>query len=232
MKPLPTNNPNDTRKLEQAALKFNHSIESSEKRGAAIRAKNKELLLSLGKRELAMKQMQKVSASLKADIKAKKTLVDNVRSGKVNLVQTKLAENPTTRVRDTIEILGLTADMRRDQLNQKRNSNTSSNWVQSLPAVPPPLRRSLWYKMHRRRQQIVLRPTFASMANSMRSEIAAKLNASETAVRNTKARLEEELVRAEQAYLLATHPFEKDDETIPSVPSASVWAEPGTFDAP
>ena len=120
--------------------------------------------------------------------------------------------------------------MRRDQLNQKRNSSTSSNWVQSLPGLPGPLRRSLWYKMHRRRQQIVLRPTFISMLTNMRSEIESKYESIHNGTRHVSSEvMEDELIKAEQSYLLVTHPVGSVNEDLPSVPLSSVWAEPGTY---
>lgn len=211
-------------------MKYKVAIESSEKRAIAIKAKMSELQASLQKRQQSTEQGNRASVKYTADMKAKKALVNDVRSGKLNLVQTQLASNATTRVKDTIKILELTADMRREQLNQKRNSNTSSNWVQSLPDVPGSLRRSLWYKMHRRRQQIVLRPTFTSMLTTMRSEIGSKLASADRGVRVPNGAVEDDLIKAEQAYLLATHPLESLEDNIPSVPSTSIWAEPGRCD--
>ena len=229
-KPLATNDPSDTRKLTQAGMKYKMAIESSEKRGIAIKAKIAELQALFQKRQTNNKQVHRASMTLNAAIKSKKNLISEVRSGRLNLVQAKSVENPTTRVKDTIDILGLTADMRRDQLNQKRNSSTSSHWVQSLPGLPGPLRRSLWYKMHKRRQQIVLRPTFTSMLTNMRNEIESKFTSIDCGVRRiSKEAIEDELIKAEQSYLLVTHPVESMDENLPSVPSSSVWAEPGTY---
>jgi len=229
-KPLPSNNPSDARKLIQAALKYKMAIENAEKRSTATKSKLVELQSSHVNRVENKKQGHQTSLALNGTIKSKEEKIEEVRKGRLNLVQAKSAENPTTRVRDTIDILNLTADMRRDQLNQKRNSSTSSNWVQSLPGLPGPLRRSLWYKMHRRRQQIVLRPTFISMLTNMRSEIESKYKS----IHNNGTRrvssevMEDELIKAEQSYLLVTHPVGSVDEDLPSVPLSSVWAEPGT----
>ena len=177
------------------------------------------------------KSGQREILSLNAAMKSKRNVIIEVKSGRLNLLQAKSIENPTTRVKETINILGLTADMRRDQLNQKRNSNTSSQWVQSLPKVPGPLRRSLWYKMHRRRQQIVLRPTFSSMLTNMQNEIETKLISIDTGTRRVrKEAIEDKLVKAEQSYLLVTHPVEPMNENLNSLPSSSAWAEPGKFD--
>lgn len=213
-------------------MKYKMAIQSSEKRGLAIKTKISELNASLQKRQTNHKTGQRAVASLNTAIKSKKNVINEVRSGRLNLLRAKSIENPTSRVKDIINILGLTADMRRDQLNQKRNSNTSSHWVQSLPGVPGPLRRSLWYKMHRRRQQIVLRPTFSSMLNNMRKEIESKLNSIDTGIRRVpKEAIEDKLIKAEQSYLLVTHPVERMSENLNSLPTSSTWAEPGTSDS-
>jgi hypothetical protein len=212
-------------------MKYKMAIDSSEKRAIAIKRKLSELQASLQKRQTMNKTGQRAILSLNAAIKSKRNVINEVRSGRLNLLQAKSIENPTTRVKETINILCLTADMRRDQLNEKRNSNTSSQWVQSLPDVPGSLRRSLWYKMHRRRQQIVLRPTFSSMLTSMRNEIESKLTSIDTSIRRVpKEAIEDKLIKAEQSYLLVTHPVEQMNDNLNSLPSSSVWAEPGTFD--
>lgn len=209
-------------------MKYKMTIENAEKRSTAIKLKLSELQASHDKRAANNKQGHQTSMTLNGTIKSKKAVINEVRLGRINLVQVKSVENTTARVKDTIDVLSLTADMRRDQLNQKRNSSTSSNWVQSLPGLPGPLRRSLWYKMHRRRQQIVLRPTFISMLTNMRNEIERK---SKFVVNDTQQILnevvEDELIKAEQSYLLVTHPIGSVDENLPSVPSSSLWAEPG-----
>ncbi len=191
----------------------------------------KELQESLQKRETNNRNGSKAVARLNAAIKSKKHVINEVRGGRLNLLHSKSIDNPSIRVTETINILGVAADMRRDQLNQKRNHNTSSQWVQSLPGLSASLRRSLWFKMHRRRQQIVLRPTFSSMLTNMRKEIETKLNSIDTGIRrNSKEATQDKLIKAEQAYLLVTHPVEEANEHLPSLPSSSEWAEPGTYE--
>lgn len=208
-------------------MKYKIAIENSERRSLAIKSKLSELQASRDKRVVANQQGQTSSSILKVTIKNKKAAINEVRMGRMSLVQIKSLENTTKRVEETIDVLSLTAVMRRDQLNQKRNSSTC-NWVQSLPGLNGPLRRSLWYKMHRRRQQIVLRPTFNSMLTNMRDEVECKSKARYNGTRPfSKEMIDAELVKAEQSYLLATHPIVSNDETLPSVPIASVWAEPG-----
>lgn len=120
--------------------------------------------------------------------------------------------------------------MRRDQLFQKRNSSTSSTWVQNLPGLSGPLKRSLWYKMHRRRQQIVLRPTFISLLDDLLKQVESKDTSLKGGVPDESIELK--LKKAEQVYLLATHPVAPKGETIPTIPAGSAstpWAEPGMY---
>ena len=224
-KPLPTNDPNATRKLTEHNMKFKVAIENSHKRGSAIKNKITELQQSLQKRETSNKSDARTIQSLTAAIKSKRHVVNEVRSGRLKLLETKSIENPSNRVTNVINILSLTTDMRRNQLMQMRNNNNSSNWVQSLPGISNSMRRALWYKMHRRRQQIVLRPTFSSMVANMRKEIETKLKSIGTGHLSK----EDKLITAEQTYLLASHPVKKMSENLSSLPSDSAWAEPGWY---
>jgi len=62
----------------------------------------------------------------------------------------------------------------------------------------------------------------------MKKEIEKQLDTPDHDVRKIpKETLEDKLIKAEQAYLLATHPVEPMSENFPSVPSSSLWAEPG-----
>lgn len=155
------------------------------------------------------KQTQQAAALAAAALRNKKTLSD--------------VDRASTRVKDTISALALTADKRREQLNLKRTSSTSNTWVQNLPGVPAPLRRSLWHKMHRRRQQIVLRPSQETLAADLKLSILKSLPDLPEASKAV------ELQKAEQAFLLAVHPVAPRQEGLPTVPSASSWGEPGKF---
>ncbi len=159
------------------------------------------------------KQTQRNAAIASAALKKRKTMTDGERS--------------STRVKDMVASLSLLADKRRDQLNQKRTSSTSSTWVQNLPGVPGPLRRSLWHKMHRRRQQIVLRPSQESLAVDLKSSILKSLANIESLKDLSEASKTVELQKAEQAFLLAVHPVAPQHFELPSVPSTSSWGEPG-----
>ena len=123
-----------------------------------------------------------------------------------------------------------TAEHRRKQLDNKRNSSASSTWVQSLPGLPGPLKKSLWHKMHRRRQQIVLRPSLASLTSELRDDVTRAIRKSQ-AGKKTNVDVEAEVLRAEQLFYLAMHPTAPKNP-LPSAPQSSTstaenWAEPG-----
>jgi hypothetical protein len=140
------------------------------------------------------------------------------------------AERASFRVKDVIGALRKTAERRRDQSDQKKSTSFSSAWVQSFPGLPSSLKKSLWHKMHRRKQQIILRPTPESLITELRASVAVTV-AAKCGGRSSAEKMETieaEMMKAEQLYLLATHPLA--DETIASVPpakSSDNWAEPG-----
>jgi hypothetical protein len=222
--PLPTTNPNDRQKLIQATLKYKNAVDSADQREKAARVSLGEAKSMTLKQQAAVKQAQRVAVAATANLKKRKFLQSDTPGGcsKVNGVDDN--ERASARVQDIIGALSLTADKRRDQLNQKRNSGSSSTWVQTLPGLPGPLRKSLWYKMHRRRQQIVLRPSLESLVSDLREHVAKRVNSAGTA----KNEVGDELLKAEQMLLLAMHPVASEGSSLSSVPSSSSWAEPGT----
>jgi hypothetical protein len=134
------------------------------------------------------------------------------------------------RVKDVIGALRVTADRRREQSDQKKNTGFSSAWVQSFPGLPSSLKKSLWHKMHRRKQQVILRPTPESLVTELRSIVARAIATkfSERSKSDKMEKIELEMTKAEQLYLRATHPF--SNEMLPHVPptkSSENWAEPG-----
>jgi hypothetical protein len=138
-------------------------------------------------------------------------------------------DRPSTRVKDAVSALRIATDKRREQLNQKRISSTSNAWAQTLPGVPGPLKKSLWHKMHRRRQQVVLRPSLESLAADLRTSVS-QIPAPGGSRRLKSYSVEEETLKAEQLFLLSVHPAAPVEEPLRSVPSSGSndhWAEPG-----
>lgn len=155
-------------------------------------------------------------------------LQDKSKPSKQRLSETAESERASARVSDVIGAFKKTADRRRDQLTQKRSSSASSTWVQGLPGIPGPLKKSLWHKMHRRRrQQIVLRPPFDYMVDELKSKVTERIKPAKDPKQDTK---DDPAVRAEQLFLLAVHPLAPSSGVLSSVPSTATtapWAEPG-----
>ena len=185
---------------------------------------------------MVLKQTQRAAATASIILRKKKAMLAESKASRGGLLRPKISETAETeraavRVKEVIGALGLVAQKRRDQLNQKRSSSTSSSWVQTLPGLPGPLRKSLWHKMHRRRQQIVLRPSPESQISELRSSVSQKLSSLQYGRRPPKENwAEEELIKAEQLFLLAVHPLAPSTGAPSSVPTSSsndLWAEPG-----
>ncbi len=211
--PVPQTNPSDREKLLQATAKYKGAVETAEKNVKMAQVKLGQLKQQIQKYMLLKKQTQRAAAVAAAALKKRKTMTEGERSA--------------TRVKDTVAALSLLADKRRDQLNQKRTSSTSSTWVQNLPGVPGPLRRSLWHKMHRRRQQIVLRPSQEGLALDLKESVLKSLSNIDGLKDMPENKKAAELEKAEQAFLLAVHPVASKDTELPSMPSTSPWGEPG-----
>lgn len=140
------------------------------------------------------------------------------------------AERASFRVKDVIGVLRKTADRRRDQSDQKKSTSFSSAWVQSFPGLPSSLKKSLWHKMHRRKQQIILRPTPESLITELRQSVAVQIAAQKSWRSNAEKmeKIEAGMMKAEQLYLLAIHPLaDKSLSSVPPAKSSDNWAEPG-----
>lgn len=211
--PVPQTNPSDRQKLTQAITKYRGNVENAEKRAKLAQMKLRQLKGGAQKYLNLKKQTQRAAAMAAASAKKRTSMASSGRS----YIQAKNAHSA----------LELTADKRREQLNHKRTNSTSSTWVQNLPGVPGPLRRSLWHKMHRRRQPIVLRPSLDRITDGLKSAVlkrqflGTQLNESDKIL---------QLEEAEQKFLVALHPMAPRGKSISSIPSTSTpWGEPGKF---
>lgn len=133
-------------------------------------------------------------------------------------------ERASSRVQEVKAALQITAEKRRQRSDEKQNNNVSSAWVQSFPGISKSLKKSLWHRLHRRKQQIILRPSEESMINGLRLRVAESL----TDKSFSNADLVNEQLRAEQTFLLAMHPLvEEELATVAPTKSSDPWAEPG-----
>jgi hypothetical protein len=152
------------------------------------------------------------------------------RSSGRPLVAVDEDDRASFRVKDVIGALRVTADRRREQSDQKKNTGFSSAWVQSFPGLPSSLKKSLWHKMHRRKQQVILRLTHESLVSELRT-IVVRVTAAKYSERSKSDKMEKieaEMMKAEQLYLLATHPVAEEPlQFVPPTKSSESWAEPG-----
>lgn len=168
-----------------------------------------------------LKAAQKNVASNSSLSKKKKAL-----PGSMTPPRQLTEEEKSTRVTDIVKCLATVASKRREQLNQKKNSTFSKTWTASFPDLSDSMKKSLWHRMVRRKQQVVLRPSSESLINDLRKTLGGpnKSPGGRTAAQ-IEEEIEKEMLKAEEIFLLACHPA--PDEQLPSVPSPSNWAEPG-----
>lgn len=230
--PIATANPSDRQKLLKASMQYKNIVDNMDKREKVARKMLTDAKANTQKHQGLVKQAQKAGALAMSVLRKKKALLESFRAGtRQKLSESAESERASARVSDVIGALKRTADKRRDQLNQKRTSSTSNSWVQNLPGLPGALRKSLWHKMHRRRQQIVLRPSYESLVSDLRESVLKAIVSSQTGRRPSNGNWkEDELVKAEQLFLLAMHPVPPLKGALSQVPSTNAndaWAEPG-----
>jgi hypothetical protein len=223
-------NPADWQRLTKALVRLKSDLAAKIAREEKLRAALSDAKNHHQKMLGISRQTQKAAQVAVTMLKKRKILMSrNPRSRSTDALD---AEKASTRVKDVIAALRRTADWRRDQLTQKRTSSASTSWVQSLLGVAAPLKKSIWHKMHRRRQQIVLRPCVETFVEDLKSSVkdALRTSLAKKGV-DKEMSLEDELVKAEQLFLLATYPV-APTEPLPSTPpssSSKPWAEPGMF---
>ncbi|CAB9501781.1 Catalyzes the transfer of the gamma-phosphate of ATP to D-galactose to form alpha-D-galactose-1-phosphate (Gal-1-P) (By similarity) [Seminavis robusta] len=236
--PLPTANPGDRNELAKAIVRYKTNLEAAANRHKTATSNYGEARTRTQKMQQLAKHSQKAVAVATNVLKKKKATLEPRSKGRAKLSEAAENERAAGRVKDVIASLHKTAEKRREQLNQKRLNNASSTWVQALlPGIPGPLKKSLWHKMHRRRQQIVLRPSLESLTLDLRESVAKAMKATPSS-KKQHVDLEEDQQRAEQLFCLAMYPV-APDPPLPAVPpsgsSSAAWAEPGwhlRLDAP
>jgi hypothetical protein len=231
--PIATANPNDRQELMKAMLRYKSNLENAMKNEKSAKQSLEDTRTRLQKLQLLMKAGYKNSGIATNALKKRKTVLAAARAGRSSRFskQSEVAdsERAAVRVSDILSALKRTAEKRRDQSNQKKSSSFSSAWIQSFPGLPSSLKKSLWHKMHRRKHQIVLRPTQESMINDLRKYVETKIGGEKAnRSRIEQEALESKLLNAEQLFLLAMHPA--SDLEFPRAPSSKSneeWAEPG-----
>lgn len=214
-------------KFKASYDKYEATVDAYQKRGQQIQSKIGEAKLALQKKNASIKQAQRNLATLTNTIKKREQVLQQVKSGSLRLHQIEGMDSFSARVKWHTAALDATAGKRRAELLHKRNSNSSKTWDQTFPGLSSMLKRSLYFKMHRRRQQIVLRPSFTSTVTDLRQIIERKHAESSKKGNVSTEAVDADVQAAEQRYLLATHTLAPRGGKVPSVPNSNGWAEPG-----
>jgi len=213
-------------------LRYTSNLETSAQKAKGAKNSRAETRAKLTKLSMEIKVVQKSLAATANALKKKRTLV---AESKGLVTKTKAsaaadAERASTRVKDVIGALYTTAEQRRKEYDQKKSTSLSSAWVQSFQGVTSSVKKSIWHRMHRRKQQIILRPSEESLVDELRASVAhavaPKFNG--LSKEEKQAAVEQEMLKAEQRFLIAAHPLgDANISTIPSSKSSDDWAEPG-----
>jgi hypothetical protein len=209
--------------------KYEGAVDTYQKRALVIQTKIGEAKIALQKKHSIVKQAQRNVTVLASTIKKRHQVFHQVKTGELKLHQLEGRESFSARVKWHTAALDATAEKRQAELTHKRNGNSSKAWDQTLPRLSPMLKRSLYFKMHRRRQQIVLRPSFTSTVADLRQLVEKKHQERNKGRFISNEALEADIQAAEQKYLLATHTIAMKGEKVSSVPNVNGWAEPGMY---
>ena len=209
--------------MENAANDMKTKLDHAEEKDKAAKQRAIEVKAKREKLAQALKLAQRNVVLISNAVKQRQVVLSGRATPKQ--MEAFAAERSGSRVKDVIGALKKVAEHRRERMNEKKSSSASLSWLQSFPGVPSSLTKSLWHKMHRRKQQIVLRPTPESIWNELRNKVLDNVDASaKYPNRNT----EDELRKAEQLFLLATHPIAEENlASVPGTKSDHNWAEPG-----
>eukprot|EP00977_Amphora_coffeiformis_P011479 scaffold2767_cov177-Amphora_coffeaeformis.AAC.53 len=219
--PLPTTNANHRQELMQTILRYNANIQMAGSKAAQAHKNMTEAKNRTQRLHLALKAAQRNAVNSTNLLKLKKTNLEV--TGPLKHLQAASFVSSETRVGDAVASLSLVAAKRRDQLEQKKNSAFTQIWAQSFPELSDSMKKSLWHRMVRRKQQVILRPTHESLVTELLEKVCQE---HETDHGPSKPDVvENEMIKAEQIFLLACHPA--PDEPLPAVPTSLSWAEPG-----
>jgi hypothetical protein len=224
---LPTPNPSDRDKLQNAVNELKRKMENYIQNEKSVAASVVEARARFQQLQSVAKTAQKNVSMVVNGVRHKRAMITGSVTGRGSNVN--MYETSENRVRTVIAALRKAADKRGDELIQRKSSSVNSQWIQSFPELPTALKKSLWHKMHRRKQQIILRPAAETFVDELRLAVLDGAKSAGTATSPEKqSDVDEALVRAEQIFLLAMHPVAKEG-ALPSVPpkNSDDWAEPG-----
>jgi len=233
-RPLASVQEKERRDIENKIARFDTNITAAFEKEKAARDRHTLCKKKVQKLQLSAKSTQRSSVLAAAIVKKRKLMAYtlNRKTGKAKASVDANSERILPRMKDVMGMLSRVARKRRDQHNQKKSGNISSNWLQSHPNLPDNMKKNTWRRMHRRRYQIVLRPSTNYLCNELRSRIASSHASSAQGNENSKeslaASLEEKMLKAEELFLRTCHPVaELGLSAMPNSKSTESWGEPG-----
>lgn len=227
-KPLPTTTPKQSETLISNDRRFKQAVEQSLQREKLGRDKLAEIKQFISEKSNEVAAAKRSITTIAMFLKKKKLALQEQANARTKVI-TDDASRVSTRVADIVSALKITADRRREQLSLKRSGSKKDLWIQNLPGLPNALRSSLYHKMHRRRQQIVLRPPINYYLPDLREKVEHRITEADAGKKTSKYDIDEEALEAERKLLVAMHPLEESFGTTPTAPPAATWAEPGTL---
>lgn len=232
-RPLPSVSEKERNDLTNRCARYDTNISAALEKERTAQDRHAELKARVQKLHANAKIAQRNAELAGALVKERKALqatsVSTKKSGKVS----QRSERPPPKVKDVMCMLAKVASKRREQYNRKKSDNISSLWLESHPDLPDALKKGIWRRMHRRKLQVVLRPSMGFLCAEIRDRAAASIVEKGTRIGNgimpdTSEEATQRALLAEQLFLLSCHP-EKDPSAlhVPTSKSTESWAEPG-----
>jgi hypothetical protein len=205
--PLPSTNPKNREELLHAIMRYKQNITIASNKAAQVHQKFTEIKNRVQRLGASAKTAQKHALNVTNLYRRKKAERAAGKTAAGRSAKASESVDPEKRISDIVASLTKVATKRRDNLGQKKSSSFSKTWSQSFPELSEAMKKSLWHKMVRRKQQIVLRPTPESLVNELREKVGgAALSAMVAEGTPRKEAIEKEMMKAEELLLLACHP--------------------------
>lgn len=219
--------------LKKAVGKFNANIEALAQKVKMTKLNHDEAATRLQKAVLTAKGIQKNCSLTSSVLKKKQAIASMAAGAKMTGKQIESVEidRAASRVDDIIGSFHVVAKKRRRNAEQSRTAAFREKWRESIPELSPELADSLFLRMQRRsRHHVILRPSPEMLTTNLRSTVnvaAAKWPVGKNSTEKSAA-IDAAVEKAEQLFLLATHPVATGDEArTPTSTADERWAEPG-----
>ncbi|KAL7574930.1 hypothetical protein ACA910_010756 [Epithemia clementina (nom. ined.)] len=228
---LPTVPAKDREDMEGKLLRFKTNQAAADEKVKVAKEQLSEKKSKLQGLHLAVQNAQRNAALIANLVKRKKTVASSTtqsKGGKAKPPEGLDSERAASRVKDVIGCLEKVAEKRREQHNQKKSGHITSTWLHSHPDFPASFKKNVWRRMHRRKLQVVLRPSMAYLCDEVRSRVSSLATKCSSGEKFDDDFLTEKIIKAEKEFLLAYHPLaESPASSVPTSRSTEAWAEPG-----